>query len=276
VPDMKLAFSTNAFKKVSLEQAVDEIAATGYAGMEIMADIPHAYPPHMSDRRIAALRERIAKLKLGVSNINAFTLFAVGDTYNPTWIDPDPDIRRRRIKHTADCIGLAQSLGANTISLEPGGPLGNTSEQTALELYREGLLELLPVARTAGVTLLIEPEPGLLIENSKQCLDFLEKISHPNLKMNCDLGHFFCVDENPVDVLLNCREWISHIHLEDIGANRVHQHLVPGRGAMPWPEIFDALRRIDYTGWVTVELYPYESTAQQAAQEAFYFLQRFL
>jgi len=272
---MKLAFSTNAFKKVSLEQAVDEIGRTGYAGVEIMADVPHAYPPHMSEQRLTALKQQIVKLKLGVSNINAFTLFAIGDTYNPTWIDPDPDVRRRRIKHTADCIRLAQSLGAKTISLEPGGPLASMSAQTALEHYQRGLLELLPVAQAAGVVLLVEPEPGLLIEKSRPCVEFLEKISHPNLRMNCDLGHFFCVHENPAQVLLDCRDWISHVHLEDIGANRVHQHLIPGHGAMAWPEIFDALNRIGYDGWLTVELYPYESTAQQAAREAFEFLQRF-
>ena len=44
---MKLAFSTNAFKQVSLEESLREIAACGYAGVEIMADVPHAYPPHM-------------------------------------------------------------------------------------------------------------------------------------------------------------------------------------------------------------------------------------
>jgi sugar phosphate isomerase/epimerase len=272
---MKLAFSTNAFKKVSLEQAVDEIASIGYAGVEIMADVPHAYPSHMSAGRITALREQIARLKLGLSNINAFTLFAAGDTYNPTWIDPDPEVRRRRIRHTADCIRLAQALGARTVSLQPGGPLGDAKPDAALELYQQGLLELLPLAASSGVTLLVEPEPGLLIENSRQCVEFLEKISHPNLKMNCDLGHFFCVGENPAEVLTNSRDWISHVHAEDIGANRVHQHLVPGRGAMPWAQIIDALRLIDYTGWVTVELYPYESTAQEAAHEAFAFMQRY-
>ena len=52
---MKLAFSTNAFKQVSLEESLRQIAACGYAGVEIMADVPHAYPPHMDARRRKAV-----------------------------------------------------------------------------------------------------------------------------------------------------------------------------------------------------------------------------
>jgi sugar phosphate isomerase/epimerase len=52
---MQLAFSTNAFKQVSLEESLRQIAACGYAGVEIMADVPHAYPPHMDARRRMAI-----------------------------------------------------------------------------------------------------------------------------------------------------------------------------------------------------------------------------
>ena len=39
---MKLAFSTHAYKKMTLETAMDSIGALGYAGVEVMADAPHA------------------------------------------------------------------------------------------------------------------------------------------------------------------------------------------------------------------------------------------
>ena len=86
---MKLAFSTNAFKKVSLEEAIGVIAGIGYAGVEVMADIPHAYPPDMPAERVVRVRELIAAKGMAVSNVNAFTLFAIGDTYHPSWIEED-------------------------------------------------------------------------------------------------------------------------------------------------------------------------------------------
>jgi sugar phosphate isomerase/epimerase len=107
-------------------------------------------------------------------------------------------------------------------------------------------------------------------------VEFLQQINHPNLKLNADLGHFFCVEEDPAEVIRTCAPWIAHIHLEDIKENRVHQHRIPGTGAMDWEAIFAAVRAIDYTGWLTVELYPYEDTAEDAARKALAFLRRFI
>ena len=41
---MKLAFSTNAYLRFPFAEAVTRLAKIGYAGVEIMADVPHARP----------------------------------------------------------------------------------------------------------------------------------------------------------------------------------------------------------------------------------------
>ena len=46
---MLLSFSSNAFKKFSLDTAIREISKIGYKGVEILCDRPHAYPPEFSD-----------------------------------------------------------------------------------------------------------------------------------------------------------------------------------------------------------------------------------
>src|SRR4051794_20915844 len=102
-----LAFSTNAFKKNTLAEAIDAIASIGYAGVEIMADVPHAYPARFSREQRDATKRQLAARKLIVSNVNAFTHFADGDTYHPTWIEDDPARRQVRIDHTRGAIVLA-------------------------------------------------------------------------------------------------------------------------------------------------------------------------
>jgi sugar phosphate isomerase/epimerase len=273
---IQFAFSSNAFKRTSLEEAIGSIASCGYSGVEIMADIPHAYPPHTPPERIASVKSQLRTLRLGISNINAFTLFAIGDTYRPTWIDPDPALRKQRISHTAACIDMASELGARTISLQPGGPVVGQPADSALDMYAQGITELLPQAQRRGIILTVEPEPGLLIETSQQCREFIARIDHPHLRMNADLGHFFCVGEDPAAVIESCADIIAHVHVEDIAANRVHQHLIPGQGAMDFDSIFAALAKVGYQGWITVELYPYETTADEAALQAMKFLQKYI
>jgi sugar phosphate isomerase/epimerase len=244
-----------------------------------MADVPHAYPPTFDAARRAAVKRQTRELNLTVSNVNAFTLFACGDTYHPTWIEDDQSLRQRRIDHTIASIELANAFECKTISLQPGGPLIGTtfSRQLAGARFAIGLEHVLPTARRLGVTLAIEPEPGLFIESSREYLDFKTQF-FPNenaIRMNCDVGHLFCVGEDPAQVIRDARDEIVHVHLEDIGKNRVHQHLTPGKGAMDFASIFAALDSIQYDGRATVELYPYETTAAGVAKQAWDHLQQF-
>src|SRR5687767_12531364 len=157
----RLAFSTNAFKKNTLGEAIDAIGDIGYAGVELMADLHHAYPPAMDAQRLQHTRDHLSQRKLPVSNVNAFTLFACGDTYHPTWIESDPAKRERRIQHTLNCIDLAHEFGAKTISLQPGGPLIGTtmSREDAACRFAEGIARVLPEAKEKNLILAIEPEP---------------------------------------------------------------------------------------------------------------------
>lgn len=277
---MSLAFSTNAFKRTSFEDAIRLIAAIGYTGVEFMCDLHHALPARMTPGRIKDIQHLLQDLDLTVSNLNAFTGFAcsgpneggIGDTYHPTWIEHDPKLRQARIDHTQRCIDLAAAFNCRTVSLQPAGPLIGTglTPAQASERFAEGLSQCLPSATSANVLLAIEPEPGLLLQHASEYLTFKRTHfpNHPHLKMNCDTGHLFCVGDDPAQIILDHPDEIAHIHLEDIGANQVHQHLTPGNGAMNFPAIFAALRTIQYTGKMTVELYPYDSSPTGVAKAA--------
>ncbi len=270
---INLAFSTNAFKKNTLDEAIDTIATIGYRGVELMADLHHAYPPDMDEARRQHTREKIATAGQIVSNVNAFTLFACGDTYHPTWIEDNESARRRRIDHTLASVELAAQFGAKTVSLQPGGPMIGTTltRDRAGELYAQGLAEVVPLAKKLGVILAVEPEPGLFIQTAGEYLEFKNRFfkNEDAVRMNCDIGHLFCVGDDPATVIRNHPEHVAHVHLEDIGKNRVHQHLTPGRGVIDFPAIFNALADVDYRGWTTVELYPYETTAGGVAKIAY-------
>ncbi|WP_428939921.1 sugar phosphate isomerase/epimerase family protein [Fontivita pretiosa] len=273
---IRLAFSTNAFKKQSLAEAIDTIAAIGYRGVEIMADVPHAHPASFDAAARRALKQQLAARGLQVSNINAFTHFADGDTYHPTWIEDDPALREVRIRHTLGAIELAAELEARSVSIQPGGPLIGTglSREQAEERFAEGLNRIEDHAQKYDIAIAIEPEPGLLIESASEYLEFKNRYfrTEPSVQMNCDIGHLFCVGEDPAEVIRAIPDDIAHVHLEDIGANRVHQHLAPGKGVIDFRAIFAALEQIFYTGWVTVELYPYETTAAEVARIAWQYL----
>lgn len=273
---MKLAFSSNAFRRYTLADAIRIIASAGFQGIEIMADVPHAYPPHLSDNDILEILRILEENRLEISNINAFMLHAIGDTYHPSWTEKDPVLRQMRVEYTLGCIDLANRLGAATLSTEPGGPMTGGSRQEELRLFFDGLEKMKPRAQTKGVRILIEPEPGLLIENSREFREFFQWLDPAVFGLNFDIGHFFCVGEDPVRLIRELKECIHHFHLEDIAASREHHHLMPGQGAIDLPRVLEAIDSIGYSGFVTVELYTYEDHAQEATEQAFAYLQRIM
>jgi sugar phosphate isomerase/epimerase len=274
---VNLSFSSNAFRAHSLRETIGILSGLGYRALEIMADIPHAYPPQLAACQIESLRETLNRHHMQVANINAFTLHAQGDTWHPSWIDPDSGRRQQRIDHTRRCIDLAVQLGAPHISTEPGGPLPpGMHGETALEIFRDGLLAVEEQARRGGVRVLIEPEPGLLIETGDQFASFMAGLDPRVFGLNFDIGHFFCCGEDPARSILLLRQWIHHFHLEDIPATRVHQHLVPGEGVIDFRRVFAAMQAIDYRGHVTVELYTCADRPAEAAERSIRHLRHLL
>ncbi len=271
---MKLAFSTNAFRRYSLADTLDILGEIGYRGVEIMADAPHAYPLALTNRDIKEIRSALDRNRLEISNINAFMHHADGDTYHPSWIERDPEYRAKRVDYTLRCIDLAEALGAPTISTEPGGPLDGLDEEEGFRFFKEGLDAVEARARESGIRVLIEPEPGLLIENSTQFLKFHGELDPEVFGLNFDIGHFYCVGEDPATLVRELKGLAEHFHLEDIAPSREHYHLMPGEGAIDLRGVLKAIDDIGYNGFVTVELYTYEDRPVEVARKALDYLGR--
>ncbi len=272
---MKLAFSSNAYLHFPFDQAAARIAELGYAGIEVMADVPHAWPAGLLDCQKDGLRETLAKHNLAISNINAFMMNAVADPrqpyWHPSWIEA-PEYRAIRREHTLRSLQLCADLGAPHITTEPGGPLDGMSWSDAAKIFYEELAPCVDEAEQLGVGLLIEPEPGLMIERFDQYLEFMDRIDSPAVGLNFDVGHAYCVNEDPQNWVAKMAPHTRHYHLEDIADTRVHEHLIPGHGAIDFDATLQAIQATGYEGWLTVELYPYIANPDDAAREA----QRFL
>lgn len=269
---MIFGYSTNAFVSYSLTESIEKIAKLGFKGVEIMGDRPHLYPPDVDDSGLEDIKRCLDSCQQKVTNINSFTLFAVGDTYLPSWIEADADRRRIRVEHTLSCLKVADALQCSNISIPPGGPLDNMSRKKAMSFFYEGLEKVIPLAESIGVKLLVEPEPDLLIERTSEFLEFMKEVKSPAVGINFDIGHFYCAGEDPSEALETLFEWIGHMHLEDIADSRVHQHLIPGLGAINFRNVFETIKRLGYTGDISLELYPYTDRPEDAGRQSLEYL----
>lgn len=269
---MHLAFSTNAFTRISLPEALEKIRSLGYEGAELMADRPHLWPGDVTDEALTRIRARAESLDLTLCNINAFMMKAVRDIHHPSWIEENEEERAQRRDHTIASLHLARKLGVPCISTEPGGPLEGMDRARAESLFAEGLAAAAPEAEALGVRLLVEPEPDLLFEGMEETVAFLDRCALPSVGINFDVGHFFCIGKDPAALIRAHAGYLEHVHIEDIDASRRHHHLIPGTGAMDFGSLFEALHEVGYKGFVTVELYPFEDEPEAAAEAAYNYL----
>jgi sugar phosphate isomerase/epimerase len=276
---MRLAYSSNAYLNFSIEETIARIAGLGYQGMELLADVPHAWPAGLLKERIHAIRKCLKENRLAISNVNGFMMNAVADPrqpyWHPSWIEPDPHYRAIRREHTKRTLRLAKELGGPSIQTEPGGPLApGQSWHAAADLFYDEIMPCVALAEKLEMFLLIEPEPGLMIERFEQYLEFAGRIGSPWVGLNFDIGHAFCVGEDPQQWIARMAPHTKHYHLEDIAATRKHAHLVPGRGVIDFPAVLREIAASGYQGWITVELYPYIDDPNGAGREAKEFIKR--
>jgi len=275
--EMKLAYSTNGFTSMSLPQAIDEIGLLGYEGVEILADVPHAFPLTDHGQRISLVKEKLEYHDLQVSNINGNTAAGffkerTGEpTFEPSLCNANDKIREKRINYTKKLIDLASVLEAKNISITSGMCLPGNPPQAALKRFRESLLEIMDYAEKKEINVGIEYEPGLLIENNAELLDLIYRFDSKRLGANLDLGHAEVIGENIPKILCDFKSRIWNIHLEDI-RDRKHYHLIPGEGTMNFTEIIQTLRSIDYKNFLTIELYTYKDNPITAAKKSISYL----
>ena len=276
---MRLAFSTNAFTRFTLSEALSAIKSAGYEGVEILADPPHAYPDTLTDARIGEIARQVEKLGLAVSNINANCSFGYWKDappepyFEPSLISPNPQHRADRTRLILRTLEFARAVGAGNISITSGRLLGGMPPEKAARQLDESIRPILDKADHLGVNVGIECEPGLFLEYAAELRQWIDRIGHPRLGANLDVGHSQVAGESIPEVVKLLGERIWNLHVEDI-PGRKHYHLIPGEGTLDWQSLVTALRSIGYGRFMTVELYTQSADPHAAAEKSHAFLKK--
>ena len=278
---MKLAFSTNAYTRHSLADALKGIKAAGFEGVEILADVPHAYPTWLDGPFTSSVRRTLGETGLAVSNINCNCTFgywrdAPPEPYfEPSLISPNAQYRRDRAELILKTLQFAKDVAARNVSITSGRCLGGMPPDKAAAQFAESIKPILDRADVLGVDLGIECEPGLFLEYAQELRDWIDHLGHPRFGANLDIGHSVVMGESIPDAVETLRGRIWNLHVEDL-PGRKHYHMIPGEGTgVDWAALRDSLRRVGYDRFLTVELYTHTEQPQEAAEKSFAFLSQF-
>lgn len=101
-----------------------------------------------------------------------------------------------------------------------------------------------------GVTMAIEPlnrKECNVLNSVGEAMDYIEEVNHPRVRCLVDSFHFWLENES-LDSIARAGSWMAHVHVSD--ANRLP--VGEGNGG-DYRAFFDALKKIDYGGKISVE-----------------------
>src|SRR5829696_7153746 len=277
---MKLAFSTNAFTRHSVTDAIRAIKEAGFAGVEILADVPHAYPDAIDAKLTDSIVKTLSDTGLAVSNVNCNCSFGYWKDappepyFEPGLISPNPKHRADRQRLILKALDFAKNIGAANISITSGRLLGGMPPEPAAKQFAESIKTVLDRAGALDIKVGIECEPGLYLEYVAELREWIDKLNHPWFGANLDVGHSQVIGESIPDAVKLLAGRIWNLHVEDI-PGRKHYHLIPGQGTVDWAGLRDALKEIGYKRFLSVELYTHTQNPSEAAEKSFAFLKKY-
>ena len=269
----KLGYNTNGFGCHSLLSAIDIISNLGYESVAITID-HHSLNPAAPclDQQVDQVRKKLVSAGLSsVIETGARFLLNPEAKHEPTLISVEPSQRRTRIEFIETCFEIASRLGSDAVSIWSGKKPDAVADKTAMGWLVEGCRDLAQTARKKNIPLAFEPEPGMMIENMAQYRELKQQVDSDDFRLTLDLGHALITEKNVCDTLVQFRDDIVNIHLEDM-KKEAHHHLMFGQGEMDFSAIFSTLQSIQYNGQVNVELSRHSHDAVNTARSAIAFL----
>jgi inosose dehydratase len=234
----------------STEEAVRDIAAAGYAGIELFDGNLMQYAGREDDFR--RLLEQNGQALVGVYSGADFIY---------------PDILAEELFKIAQVAELAARLGAEHLVVGGGAirSTGNTDDD--YRRFGTGLDRVVELANRHGLTPSFHPHLGTSAQTPEQVARVFALTS---IGFCPDTAHLDAAGGDSAELIRTYGDRIPYVHLKDYADGAF---LPLGQGQLDFDRILDALAEIGYDGWITVELDSVEGSKEEAARMSRLFLE---
>ncbi|WP_300009220.1 TIM barrel protein [Pseudonocardia sp.] len=229
----------------SMHQALRDIAAAGYAGVE------------MFDGNLADLADDPAAFRalLAETGLRLVSVYAGG---NFVYRDALPD-ELHRISVTAE---LGAAFGAEHLVVGGGARRSSGNPAEDYDRLAEALDAVTDIATGHGLQACYHPHLTTMVESPDE-LDMVMKRSR--IGFCPDTAHLVAGGGDPAALIRRYPDRVRHVHLKDLRPDPF-AFLPLGQGEIDFADVVAALREVRYDGWLIVELDSYDGDPQRAAE----------
>src|SRR5262249_29879127 len=179
----------------------------------------------------------------------------------------DIETRKRTAAYLGEQARFCKDLGGTLMVFGspaqrriPAGATHAQATEFALDTYRRAA----DAFADAGVMLLLEPlspPDADFLTTAAEAVEMLKKLAHPNFALHLDVKAMTTETTPRPELIRRHRAEMKHFHANDANLRG------PGFGDVDFVPIFQALRDIQYPGWVSVEGFDYKPDPLTIARE---------
>ncbi|MHA1563767.1 MAG: sugar phosphate isomerase/epimerase family protein [Alphaproteobacteria bacterium] len=171
-------------------------------------------------------------------------------------ISADPAIRAKGIAGNKMAVDCCRAMGAQALVGPYYGPLGYfTGAGPTGDEMKWGVESMQAVAEhAAGSDLVLGIEflnrfEIYLLNTAADAQRFVEAVSDPRCGVLYDTFHANIEEKSPSRAVQDCAASLCHVHIAE------NDRSTPGQGSVAWTKVFDALAKVGYDGWLTIEAF---------------------
>ncbi len=261
---MRYAICNETYENWSHEKVCETSAELGYTGLEIA---PFTLAPRITDVS-GSTRQTLRRQaeSSGLQIIGLHWLLAKTEGFQLT--SPDATVRQRTADYLVELANACRDLGGDILVFGspmqrriPEGKTRNEAADWAVDTFERASLGI----ANANVRLCLEPlapAEADFIQTAAEAVAILDRLKHPNFQLHLDVKAMSSEAFAIPDLIRQYFKFTGHFHAND--ANRRG----PGFGEVDFVPIFQALKDVRYSGWISVEVFDYTPDPVTIARES--------
>ena len=238
----KYSYDSLVYFGEDVEKSIQRVAKYGYDAIELVGE-PTSYDP-------PKLRRAAEESGIAVSSVCSIY------TAERDLASPEAKARKAAVEYVKEVADLAAAVACPVIIVAPTACMKMTPWKDPAE-ERQWAIESIRAAgeyaQSVGVNLTLEcwnRYETYMINRLAQGLELMREVNLPNIGVMGDTFHMNIDEANIADAFRLVGKNLNHVHLAD--SNRA----APGTGHTDFLPILQALKDIDYQGYLSFELLP--------------------
>ncbi len=233
--------------KGSMDEKLRKVAETGIQSAELVSEYRT-----WSDAEVDHYKKLMHSYGFGFDTLMAQTNWAKQPN---SMINPDH--RDRFLKELSEAIVWAKRLECPQILLMSGNEQPGMSYDAQFASLIESGKRAADLAAANDITLILEnlnskvDHKGYFLTSAREATKAVKAVDHPHFKQLFDIYHEYVQHGDPIPAIQEAAPYARVFHVADSPGRQD-----PGTGDMKWDDIYKAIGKTTYAGYIAMEYRP--------------------